>query len=129
MLRCKLQTGGGCKIGIMPGYINKHVSEAKTGKAVGIVSRSGTLTYEAVWQTSSIGLGQTTCVGIGGDPVRGIGFIECLERFEADPDTHGVLKKWAGTFPHLNDVKDRDTDQDEHAWLISINGKAFRRQA
>ena len=89
--RSDTYTNAGCKIGIMPGYINKHVSEAKTGKAVGIVSRSGTLTYEAVWQSSSIGLGQTTCVGIGGDPVRGIGFIECLERFEADPDTHGVL--------------------------------------
>ncbi len=75
----------------MPGYIHTHVSEAKTGKAVGIVSRSGTLTYEAVWQTSNVGLGQSTCVGIGGDPVRGVGFIECLEAFQNDPDTHAVL--------------------------------------
>jgi len=84
-------TNAGCKIGIMPGYINTHVSEAPTGKAVGIISRSGTLTYEAVWQTSNRGLGQSTCVGIGGDPVRGFGFIDCLERFEADPETAGVL--------------------------------------
>jgi len=84
-------TNAGCKIGIMPGYINKHVTEAPTGKAVGIVSRSGTLTYEAVWQTSQLGLAQSTCIGIGGDPVRGIGFIECLELFEADPETHAIL--------------------------------------
>lgn len=84
-------TKGGCKIGIMPGYINTHVSQARTKRAVGIVSRSGTLTYEAVWQTSNMGLGQSTCVGIGGDPVRGVGFIECLELFNADPETQGVL--------------------------------------
>jgi succinyl-CoA synthetase alpha subunit len=84
-------TNAGCKIGIMPGYINTHLSEAKTGKAVGIISRSGTLTYEAVWQTSNEGLAQSTCIGIGGDPVRGVGFIDCLERFEADDQTHGVL--------------------------------------
>jgi len=84
-------TNAGCKIGIMPGYIHTHVSEAPAGKAVGIVSRSGTLTYEAVWQTSNRGLGQSTCVGIGGDPVRGLGFIECLELYEQDPETAGVL--------------------------------------
>jgi len=84
-------TNAGCKIGIMPGYINKHISEAPTGKAVGIISRSGTLTYEAVWQTSSLGLAQSTCIGIGGDPVRGMGFIDCLELFEADPETHAIL--------------------------------------
>ena len=82
---------GGCKIGIMPGYIHTHREDAASGKSVGIISRSGTLTYEAVWQTSQRGIGQSTCVGIGGDPVRGLGFIEALALFNADPHTDGVV--------------------------------------
>jgi succinyl-CoA synthetase alpha subunit len=81
----------GCKIGIMPGYIHTAKSDATSGKGVGIISRSGTLTYEAVWQTSSLGMGQTTCVGIGGDPVKGLNFIELLEMFQKDKDTDGVV--------------------------------------
>jgi succinyl-CoA synthetase alpha subunit len=84
-------TAGECKIGIMPGYIHMTAAEAKSGKKVGIISRSGTLTYEAVWQCSSRGIGQTTCVGIGGDPVKGLNFIELLDLFSNDPETDGII--------------------------------------
>ncbi len=82
-------TPGECKIGIMPGYIHKP-AEAKS-KSVGIISRSGTLTYEAVWQCSTHGLAQSTCVGIGGDPVKGLNFIELLTLFEKDERTDAIV--------------------------------------
>jgi len=77
-------TPGECKIGIMPGYIHR------SGK-VGIMSRSGTLTYEAVWQTSNLKLGQSTCIGLGGDPIVGTNYIDLFQRFEKDPQTEAIL--------------------------------------
>jgi succinyl-CoA synthetase alpha subunit len=84
-------TPGECKIGIMPGYIHLAANDSKSKKTVGIISRSGTLTYEAVWQCATRGIGQTTAVGIGGDPVKGLNFIELLDLFNKDGATQSII--------------------------------------
>jgi len=84
-------TPGESKIGIMPGYIHTPARESKSVKKVGIIARSGTLTYETVWQCTTRGIGQTTCVGIGGDPIRGINFIDALDLFNRDGETDAII--------------------------------------